>query len=112
LGTWAQPADQREHRSKGGGLQIFDMETAPMRSVVLIHGVLRGMGREADCDMVAMKESQPDSRSPVYTRCSVLSAPHDLPDGRYSVYFEDRSVAVRRDQGLWLVEEPPIPSAA
>lgn len=78
-----------------------------MRSVVLIHGILRGMTREADCDLVAFRETQPDGTSPVYSRWSVIDAPHDLPDGPYYVFFEGLSVPVRREYGLWLAEEPP-----
>jgi hypothetical protein len=83
-----------------------------MRSVVLIHGVLRGMGHEAGCDMVAIKESQPDDRSPVYSRWSVLDAPRDLPDGRYTVLCEDRAIPVRREGGLWLAEESSLSGVA
>jgi hypothetical protein len=82
-----------------------------MRSVVLIHGLLRGMGHEADCEMVAIRDTLSSSRPSVYTRWSVLDAPDDLPDGCYTVCFDGRAVPVRREGGLWLANEPPIPSA-
>jgi hypothetical protein len=83
-----------------------------MRTVVLIYGVLRGMGHETGCQMVAIRDTQPEPRASVYTRCSVLDAPSELPDGGYRVYFEGRSVAVRKQGGLWLAEEPPVSGAA
>jgi hypothetical protein len=83
-----------------------------MRSVVLIYGVLRGMGREAGCEMVAIRDKPPGSHRPRFSRWSVLDAPQDLPDGRYTVSFEDCMVPVRREGGLWLAEESPIPDAA
>lgn len=83
-----------------------------MRSVVLIHGVLRGMGQEAGCDMVALCDTQPDRRRPVYSRWSVLDAPRNLPDGCYSVIFEGHTIPVRREGGLWLAEDAPLSGAA
>jgi hypothetical protein len=83
-----------------------------MRTVVLIYGVLRGMGFEADCEMVAIKNTHPDNHRPVYTRWSVLDAPRDLPDGRYTVFFDDNAIPVRREGGLWLADESPMTGAA
>jgi hypothetical protein len=83
-----------------------------MRSVVLIYGKLRGMGRESGCEMVAIREKRPESPRPIFSRWSILSAPHDFPDGRYTVSFEDYVLPVRREGGLWLSEESPIPDAA
>jgi hypothetical protein len=78
-----------------------------MRSVVLIHGLLRGMGREAPCEMIAMRDTSPD-RTPAYCRCSVVEAPEDLPDGEYTVSFLGEAVRVRRQGGLWLPGEDPL----
>jgi hypothetical protein len=73
-----------------------------MRTVVLIHGLLRGMGREELCEMLAMKES-PSSAGPAnFFRCSVIDAPHDLPDGTYSVSFSGYVVFARKEGGLWI----------
>jgi hypothetical protein len=83
-----------------------------MRSVVLIRGVLRGMGFETRCEMVAFKVTHPDSSRPIYTHWSVIDAPADLPDGAYTVSFEDRTVAVRREGGLWLAANTPMTDAA
>jgi hypothetical protein len=76
-----------------------------MRSVVMIHGLLRGMGREASCEMLAMRESV----GPVYSGCSVIDAPHDLPDGLYTVSFSGHVVPARKEGGLWLPEGTTSP---
>jgi hypothetical protein len=83
-----------------------------MRSIVLIYGVLRGMGYEAGCEMVVIKDTHPDHRPPTYARWSVLDAPRDLPDGRYTAFCDDHPVPVRREGGLWLAEESPMTGAA
>lgn len=75
-----------------------------MRSVVLIQGLLRGMGREAPCEMLAIRESQSGKNLPVYTCCSVIEAPIDLPDGDYTVTFNAWSVSARKEAGLWVPE--------
>jgi hypothetical protein len=72
-----------------------------MRSVVLIHGLLRGMGREFPCEMLAMKETVA-SEEPVFSRCSVIEAPIDLPDGLYTVAFDHYVAPARKEAGLWL----------
>ena len=80
-----------------------------MRSVVLIHGLLRGMGREAPCEMLAMKETAPETGREIYSRCSVIDAPHDLPDGLYAVSFSGHVVTARKEGGLWLPENATSP---
>ena len=83
-----------------------------MRSVVLIHGVLRGMGQESACEMLALQETHPETRKPVYSRCSVINAPSGLPDGEYTVAFDVVVVAVHRQGGLWLPDGVPLTGAA
>ena len=73
-----------------------------MRSVVMIHGLLRGMEREAPCDMIAMKEAEPEKGPVIFSRCSVIDAPIDLPDGDYTVSFNGCVVSVRKEAGLWM----------
>ncbi|MGB9031062.1 MAG: hypothetical protein WCC27_13155 [Acidobacteriaceae bacterium] len=80
-----------------------------MRSVVLIHGLLKGMGREALCDMLAMKDATPETDRPVYSQCCVIDAPLDLPDGIYAVAFNGSAVAARKEGGLWLPEGATSP---
>ena len=83
-----------------------------MRSVVLIRGVLQGMGRESGCEMLAMKDKHAETGECSYSRCSVIEAPADLPDGDYTVSFERCTVKVVREGGLWLVSADPLNNAA
>lgn len=76
-----------------------------MRSVVLIHGLLRGMGREESCEMLAIKESDRGGGQPIYSRCGVIDAPPDLPDGDYTVSFNGYAVPAKREGGLWIPED-------
>jgi predicted outer membrane repeat protein len=80
-----------------------------MRSVVLIRGLLKGMGREAPCDMLAMKDSAAESGSAVYSQCCVIDAPLELLDGVYAVTFNGYVVAARKEGGLWLPEKATSP---
>lgn len=73
-----------------------------MRSVVLIRGLLRGMGHEVPCEMLAIKESQSGGRGAAYSRCSVIEAPGDLPDGDYTVAFDGGLVTTKKEAGLWV----------
>ena len=58
-----------------------------MRFAVLIKGILKGMGREAACELLATKNVVAEASRPVYSHCAVIEAPTDLPDGEYEVYF-------------------------
>jgi hypothetical protein len=55
--------------------------------------------------MLAMKESLRESGQIVYSRCCVLDAPPDVPDGNYTVRFDGHSVSAIRQNGLWLPED-------
>jgi hypothetical protein len=79
-----------------------EFEVMDMRSVVLMHGLLRGMGREVPCELLAIKESTADLSDASYSRCSVIEAPENLPDGDYSVVFATHIVAAKKEGGLWL----------
>jgi hypothetical protein len=83
-----------------------------MRSVVLIRGLLKGMQREAPCEMLAILETQRDTGQAVYSRCSVIDAPMDLPDGDYTVAFDGYIVAARKEAGLWIPEDTSAPAHA
>jgi hypothetical protein len=76
-----------------------------MRSVVLIHGLLQGNGRQEPCEMLAMRDATTASGPAVYSRCSVIDAPQDLTDGQYTVSFEGYIVPARKDAGLWIPDE-------
>ena len=76
-----------------------------MRSVVLIRGLLIGMGYEVPCEMLAMRDSETQSGQVAYSRCSVIDAPPQLPDGEYTVMFHGYIVPARKEAGLWVPDE-------
>lgn len=80
-----------------------------MRSVVLIRGSLIGMGYEVPCEMLAMRDSQAPSGKAAYSRCSVIDAPPQLPDGEYTVTFHGYIVPARKEAGLWVPDETADP---
>lgn len=75
-------------------------------SIVLLQGIVRGMGREESCDILARRLDDLDSsyhdRHFRFIECSVLTAPADLPDGDYIAFFSGHSVLATRKRGLWL----------
>jgi hypothetical protein len=66
---------------------------------------------EARCQMLAMKEWRQDSGQVRYSRCCVLDAPAEIPDGKYTVFFDRHRVPAIRQGGLWLPEDraEPLP---
>ena len=74
-----------------------------MRFAVLIKGTLRGMGREAACELLATKTVVPEASRPEYSHCAVIEAPSDLPDGDYEVEFAEEVAITRLQEGSWQV---------
>jgi hypothetical protein len=74
-----------------------------MRFAVLCKGILRGMGREASCELLATKTVVPEAVSAVYSHCAVIEAPRDLPDGDYEVEFAGEVAVVTLRGGSWMV---------
>lgn len=74
-----------------------------MRFAVLMKGVLRGMGHEAPCELLATKTVVPEASRPVYSHCAIIEAPPNLPDGDYEVEFSGEVAVVRLQNGYWLV---------
>jgi hypothetical protein len=74
-----------------------------MRFAVLMKGVLRGMGRQAPCELLATKTVVPEASRPIYSHCAIIEAPSDLPDGDYEVEFSSEVAITRRQNGFWLV---------
>jgi hypothetical protein len=70
---------------------------------VVLSGRLKGMEHEVECKVSAFEIPLPDSNSPEYALVMISDAPHDLPDGRYSLSFDSRAIAVQRHNGAWLV---------
>ena len=85
---------------------------AGTRWVVLVHGTVRGMSCECDCEMVALRETDPATHRISFSRCSVISTAVDLPDGDYTVTFCGGRAAVRREGGLWLADGVWLENAA
>jgi hypothetical protein len=74
-----------------------------MRFAVLMKGVLRGMGREAACELLATKTVVPETTQPIYSHCAIIEAPHNLPDGEYEVEFSGEVAVTRLHEGCWQV---------
>jgi hypothetical protein len=74
-----------------------------MRFAVLSKGVLRGMGREAACELLATKTVVPEASRAVYSHCAIIDAPSDLPDGDYEVEFAGEVAVTSLRDGCWMV---------
>jgi hypothetical protein len=74
-----------------------------MRFAVLCKGVLRGMGREAVCELLATKTVLAEASRAVYSHCAIIEAPSDLPDGDYEVEFAGEVAVTTLRGGSWLV---------
>lgn len=75
-----------------------------MRFAVLMKGVLRGMGREERCELLATKSAlSSEERGPVYSHCAIIEAPADMPDGQYEVEFGGEVAYTERVNGSWVV---------
>ena len=71
-------------------------------SAILVQGVLTGMGRESECEILAWRDGRSKLRP--YSQFRVISAPLDLPDGAYVVAFRGRAFSTRRERGWWVME--------
>ena len=71
------------------------------REQVILNGVLKGMGRETPCTVLATKVSLPQLNVFEYIHCDIYRAQQDLPDGQYDVWFEGRKMQVKKEQGTW-----------
>jgi hypothetical protein len=49
-----------------------------------------------------IKVSLPQLNIWEYVRCDIHLAPEDLPDGRYEVTFEGKTMAVKLLDGFWV----------
>lgn len=75
-------------------------------TLTLLEGKLKGLGLEAKCEVLARRLAidaigMPLQRPYIYTDCSVIGAPADLPDGEYNVYFDGHSFAAKSQRGHW-----------
>ena len=74
-----------------------------MRFAVLCKGVLRGMGREAICELLATKTVLAEASRAIYSHCAIIEAPKDLPDGDYEVEFAGEVAVTSLHRGTWMV---------
>lgn len=76
-----------------------------MQGVVRVHGVLKGLDREANCVLATWKERSSSGR--VFTRCRIVDEPSDLPEGPYTMTFAGYSVPTRKFDGCWMLSFLP-----
>ncbi len=74
---------------------------------VLLTGRLKGMGREAGCELMAKRSPSRMAEQFTYSEPVVIQAPADLPEGSYTLHFENYSMPVMHKGVLWLVNTPP-----
>lgn len=77
-------------------------ESEGIVSAVLVQGVLTGVGREANCEVLVWQDSRSKLRP--FSQFRVISAPLDLPDGAYVVIFSGRAFSTRKERGWWVME--------
>jgi hypothetical protein len=75
-------------------------------TLVLLHGIVRGMGQEAEVEVLTRRTQDFNASGimPVfkYVDCTVISGAADLPDGDYIVSFAGHSAITNRRNGMWL----------
>lgn len=74
-----------------------------MRFAVLMNGILRGMGHEVPCELLATKTVLAEASRPVYSHCAIIEAASGLPDGDYEVEFGGEVAITRKQHGSWTV---------
>jgi hypothetical protein len=76
--------------------------TTSHRETVMMAGRLKGMNREAECTVSAVKVSLPELDIWEYVQCDIHLAPDDLADGLYQVTFKGRTMKVQLLDGIWI----------
>ncbi|MGA7885416.1 MAG: hypothetical protein WCA44_06690 [Acidobacteriaceae bacterium] len=80
-------------------------------AIALVRGLIRGMGREAACELLARRRPLPDTdksgiRRYEYSQFSIVQAPAEFPDGDYTVITEDgQQLPVSKFRGLWMIQQ-------
>lgn len=72
-----------------------------MGTKLIVDGMLRGMGCQAECLLMITASDSPNTLRPIYTRCAIIDAPEWLPDGYYEVTFSGQSAFLQRTGGCW-----------
>ncbi|HEY6448104.1 MAG TPA: hypothetical protein VIY53_16720 [Acidobacteriaceae bacterium] len=81
-------------------------------TMVLMRGVLCGIDRQADGELLLRKEMlagpyRVGTKRYRYTQCTVLHAPIDLPDGDCTITTDDGfHFSAIRTRGMWLDGDP------
>jgi hypothetical protein len=75
---------------------------ASYRESVTLPGRLVGMGRDVTCSVTATRVSLPGTNDYNYVRPLIHGVPVDLPDGLYTITFDEKSQRVQRQFGAWL----------
>jgi len=71
---------------------------------VLLRAILKVMGRDVACEVLSRRLGiEP---SPVFSDCSLIGAPDDLPDGDYEIEFEGIRATATKLRGLWITFDP------
>jgi hypothetical protein len=82
-------------------------------TLVLLHGTVRGMGHEAEVEVLTrrMQDHNASGILPVfkYVDCTVIGGPADLPDGDYIASFSGLSTVTTRRNGMWLSSGIAVP---
>ena len=77
-------------------------------TIVLVRGTLRGLGRQAECELLARRNQSPEldsdgNRRYTFTGWQVLTAPSDFPDGEYTATTTQGDlVPVVKTGALWV----------
>ena len=74
-----------------------------MGSVVLLPGIITGLGRNADCEVLAWKAA--DRPADAFSQFKIVTAPRHLPDGSYTVTFNGQAFSTTKEQGWWTMEK-------
>jgi hypothetical protein len=61
--------------------------------------MLYGLGREANCDVLAWHVVA--SEKPIFFQVRVVHSPPDLPDGTYSLVVDKRAYPTEKRLGWW-----------
>ena len=67
---------------------------------VLVHGSVRGMQRQENCDVIARRRNRETGFE--YVGGFIVNAPPDLPEGEYQVEFEGHTMRATKRGGHWI----------
>jgi hypothetical protein len=67
------------------------------RESVVVRGELTGMGHEAQCLMIAIRQLNEHE----YVKCEMFHAPPHLPNGLYAVVLGEQQIGIEKSNGEW-----------